>query len=209
MYNHWSRASALLQYGLVAQLGERTVRIRKVEGSIPFESTKKKDTREGVFLFGLRGLRPRRPRGNLTCSAEMNPACAKVLLRKTLVTPHLRRIPLRSQRRGSKGGSWQPAGGMLPPPWLFRRKAIPFEATKKEVTFVYQKLLLFLSKPQAWHIITAQSAVHIISPFVAVYHHASACISLRLDDIPQQVADDIQCFALMICNGKPLICYVI
>ena len=32
----------LLQYGLVAQLGERTVRIRKVEGSIPFESTKKK-----------------------------------------------------------------------------------------------------------------------------------------------------------------------
>ena len=29
--------------------------------------------------------------------------------------------------------------------------AIP---AKKEVTFVYQKLLLFLSKPQAWHIIT-------------------------------------------------------
>ncbi len=26
-------------HGLVAQLGERTVRIRKVEGSIPFEST--------------------------------------------------------------------------------------------------------------------------------------------------------------------------
>ena len=39
VYNHWSRVSALLQYGLVAQLGERTVRIRKVEGSIPFEST--------------------------------------------------------------------------------------------------------------------------------------------------------------------------
>jgi hypothetical protein len=33
---------------------------------------------------------------------------------------------------------------------------------KKEVTFVSQKLLLFLSKPQAWHIIAAQSAVHII-----------------------------------------------
>ncbi len=28
-------------FGLVAQLGERTVRIRKVEGSIPFESTRK------------------------------------------------------------------------------------------------------------------------------------------------------------------------
>ena len=64
--------------------------------------------------------------------------------------------------------------------------------TKKEVTFVYQKLLLFLSKPQAWYIISAQRAVHIIRPFGAVYHHASACIPLRLDDIPQQVADDIQ-----------------
>jgi hypothetical protein len=47
--------------------------------------------------------------------------------------------------------------------------------------------------------------VHIISPFGAVYHHASACIPLRLDEI--------QCFALMIYrnllrmiyNGKPLI----
>ena len=35
--------------GLVAQLGERTVRIRKVEGSIPFESTKKKATLMGGF----------------------------------------------------------------------------------------------------------------------------------------------------------------
>ena len=35
-------------------------------------------------------------------------------------------------------------------------------SAKKEVTFVYQKLLLFLSKPQAWHIIAARSAVHII-----------------------------------------------
>ena len=29
-------------------------------------------------------------------------------------------------------------------------------------------------------------------PFGAVSHHALACIFLRLDDIPQQVADDIQ-----------------
>ena len=28
------------KFGLVAQLGERSVRIREVEGSIPFESTK-------------------------------------------------------------------------------------------------------------------------------------------------------------------------
>jgi len=52
----------------------------------------------------------------------------------------------------------------------------PVIRTKKEVTFVYQKLLLFLSKPQAWHIITARSVVHIISPFGAVSHHALACI---------------------------------
>ena len=35
-------------------------------------------------------------------------------------------------------------------------------SAKKEVTFVYQKLLLFLSKPQAWHIIDARSAAYII-----------------------------------------------
>ena len=97
----------------------------------------------------------------------------------------------------------------------------PPSPTKKEVTFVYQKLFLFLSKPQAWHIITARSAVHIICPFGAVSHHALACISspqgvyhhqrcilLRLDDIPQQVADDMQNFVLMIYNGKPLICFL-
>ena len=36
----------------------------------------------------------------------------------------------------------------------------PVVPTKKEVTFVYQKLLLFLSKPQAWHIITRQRVYH-------------------------------------------------
>ena len=42
-----------------------------------------------------------------------------------------------------------------------RRKMvqIPLGSTKKEVTFVYQKLLLFLSKPQAWHTITTQSCI--------------------------------------------------
>ena len=41
------------------------------------------------------------------------------------------------------------------PKWL-----CPFGRAKKEVTFVYQKLLLFLSKPQAWHIITRQRVYH-------------------------------------------------
>ena len=53
---------------------------------------------------------------------------------------------------------------------------------------------IFLSKPQAWHIITARSAVHIISPCGAVSHHALACILLRLDDI--------QTFGLMIYRNK-------
>ena len=52
----------------------------------------------------------------------------------------------------------------------------PFGVAKKEVTFVYQKLLLFLSKPQAWYIITARSAVHIISP--------AGCISSRASVYP-------------------------
>ncbi len=52
---------------------------------------------------------------------------------------------------------------------------------------------IFLSKPQAWYIITARSVVHIISPFGAVSHHALAWIYLRLDDI--------QHFVLVICNS--------
>ena len=36
-----------------------------------------------------------------------------------------------------------------------RQESSPVTSTKKEVTFVYQKLLLFLSKPQAWHITAA------------------------------------------------------
>jgi len=56
------------------------------------------------------------------------------------------------------------------------------------------KPLIILSKPQAWYIITARSAVHIISPFGAVYHHAPACIILRLDEI--------QHFVLMIYNAS-------
>ena len=40
---------------IVSRSGERCVRIAEVEGSIPFESTKKKDMTTGhVFLFGFR-----------------------------------------------------------------------------------------------------------------------------------------------------------
>ena len=41
-----------LKYGLVAQLGERSVRIRKVEGSTPFESIKRRIVlNDTAFLF--------------------------------------------------------------------------------------------------------------------------------------------------------------
>ena len=41
-------------FGPVAQLGERTVRIRKVVGSNPFRSTKKEETTVGcLFFFGF------------------------------------------------------------------------------------------------------------------------------------------------------------
>jgi len=58
---------------------------------------------------------------------------------------------------------------------------------------LFRQVVFLLSKPQAWHIITAQRAVHIISPFGAVSHHALACIYLRFDDI--------QTFVLMIYNS--------
>ena len=62
-----------------------------------------------------------------------------------------------------------------------------------------RKTWIFLSKPQAWYIIECITRLrrdihsYIISPCGAVSHHAPACIFLRLDDI--------QCFALVICNS--------
>ncbi|MBR6502536.1 MAG: hypothetical protein IKT42_03765, partial [Clostridia bacterium] len=50
-------------------------------------------------------------------------------------------------------------------------------------------------------------ALACISSPQGVYHHRR-CILLQLDDIPQQVADDMQNFVLMIYNGKPLICFL-
>ena len=79
--------------------------------------------------------------------------------------------------------------------------SILVRVTNKKRTFVYQKFSFCLSKPQAWYIIDAQSAAYIISPVGAVSHHALVCICMRLDDIPQRVADDTQTFVLMVCNG--------
>ena len=37
----------------------------------------------------------------------------------------------------SKGGSWQQSGGLLQPPWLFRRKASPWSTTSTKGTDGY------------------------------------------------------------------------
>lgn len=75
--------------------------------------------------------------------------------------------------------------------------------TKNTENFV---LGIFLSKPQAWHIIDARSASYIISPCGAVSHSSRASVHppaawwytmLRIDDIPQQVADDIHAYGVI------------
>ena len=38
-------------------------------------------------------------------------------------------VEARQAKMDSKGGTWQHAGGMLQPPWLFRRKASPWPTT--------------------------------------------------------------------------------
>ena len=62
--------------------------------------------------------------------------------------------------------------------------------------YTLERVCIFLSKPQAWHIIIARSAVYITNNgrAVVVSHHASACIFLWLDDI--------QHFVLMIYHAS-------
>ena len=84
-------------------------------------------------------------------------------------------------------------------------------SAKKEVTFVYQKLLLFLSKPQAWHIIAARSAVHIIKVgkptlYLITRQRAFPCGLMIYRNKLRMICnsygiDDIQGFAL-ICSRK-------
>jgi len=73
-------------------------------------------------------------------------------------------------------------------------------------------LVFFLSKPQAWYIIRRKSVYHQGRLVALVSHHASACISLRLDDILAKseiysrfCADDIQHFVLMIYTPNGVI----
>ena len=90
----------------------------------------------------------------------------------------------------------------------------PAVSTNRNRTFVGRQMFCFcLSKPQAWYIITAQRAVHIISPSGCISSRASVHLSaawwytiLRIDDIPQQVADDIQGCALIYLRKYGIIC---
>ena len=46
-------------------------------------------------------------------------------------------VEAREAKMDSKGGTWQHAGGMLQPPWLFRRKASPRPTTSTKSTKGY------------------------------------------------------------------------
>ena len=76
----------------------------------------------------------------------------------------------------------------------FARESSPSAPAKKEVTFVYQKLLLFLSKPQAWYIIRRKSVDHQgrVAPLYLITRQRASFLRL----------DDIQTFGLMIYRNK-------
>ena len=62
----------------------------------------------------------------------------------------------------------------------------PTPSANKKGTFVYQKFLFCLSKPQAWYIITARSAAYIIkggNPPLYLISPFGAVSLLRLDDM--------------------------
>ena len=46
-------------------------------------------------------------------------------------------VEAREAKMDSKGGTWQHAGGMMQPPWLFRRKASPWPTTSTKSTKGY------------------------------------------------------------------------
>ena len=91
----------------------------------------------------------------------------------------------------------------------------PVIRSKKEVTFVYQKLLLFLSKPQAWHIIAAQRAVHIIKVgkptlYLITRQRAFPCGLMIYRNKLRMIynssgIDDIQGFALIVLRNYSII----
>ena len=56
----------------------------------------------------------------------------------------------------------------------------PSWCTKKKDRF---RTVFFLSNPKDWYGITARSAVHGIRRFATAWHHAPACIYLRIDAI--------------------------
>ena len=69
----------------------------------------------------------------------------------------------------------------------------PYSPAKKSSFFGTR---IFLSKPQAWHIIAARSAAHIIKggvpPLYLITRQRASYLRL----------DDIQTFGLMICRNK-------
>ena len=80
-------------YGPIAQLGERTVRIRKVVGSIPIRSTKTKGHPKGCpFVLGSAAWRATLP-AVFQYSGIMNSPCSKVFVKGEACTAQARRQP--------------------------------------------------------------------------------------------------------------------
>ena len=86
-------------------MGERTVRIRKVKGSNPSVSTKKKDMTKGhVFLFGFRRskrgptIRDFHARGGRAVPAPRFSPSAKTLVRRTRAAAQKGRLAFLLQR---------------------------------------------------------------------------------------------------------------
>ena len=102
---------------------------------------------------------------------------------------------------------WNRQTGRLEVPVSYLRRvgSSPISRTNKEHTFVYQKCVLCLSKPQAWYIIRRQAVYRQRRLAAFVSHHAVGVYKnfLRLDDIQPLRADDMQHFVLMRYKASP------
>ena len=85
-------------------------------------------------------------------------------------------------------------------------KSVMNTPTNKKHTFVCQKCVFCLSKPQAWHIIRRQAVYHQRRLAAFVYHHGVSRVYffLRLDEI--QFLVELMIYSpigLMICKASP------
>ena len=133
-----------------------------------------------AYLYLLGGVKRYTPITSFTCNIPyFNSLVKRLLLSRIQITPKAcissaTRCGISSARRAGyhqgagkmHAGAWWDARAACRPWWYtphFVRRwyAKPAAWINKKRTFVYQKFSFCLSKPQAWHIITARSVVHI------------------------------------------------